>query len=115
MVERFIFEEIRDIALRSKIEVHYTRNSVLRYISHSIHNNKADAVIGLNSDSSVKKLKGETRPIQNEKSRALILSAFQFVDFVVIFDEETPFNLISKIQPNLNKFKENQKTSGNFL
>ena len=46
----FIFEEIRDIALRSKIEVHYTRNSVLRYISHSIHNNEADAVIGLNSD-----------------------------------------------------------------
>ena len=57
-------------------------------------------IIGLNSDSSVKKLKGETRPIQDENSRVLILSALQFVDFVVIFDEETPFNLISKIQPD---------------
>ena len=57
-------------------------------------------IIGLNSDSSIKKLKGETRPIQDEKSRALILSAFQFVDFVVVFDEETPYNLISKIQPD---------------
>lgn len=57
-------------------------------------------IIGLNSDSSVKKLKGENRPIQDEKSRALILSAFQFVNFVVIFDEETPYNLISKIKPD---------------
>jgi D-beta-D-heptose 7-phosphate kinase/D-beta-D-heptose 1-phosphate adenosyltransferase len=58
-------------------------------------------IVGLNSDFSVKKLKGETRPIQDENSRALVLAAFQFIDFIVIFDEETPFNLISKIKPNI--------------
>ena len=56
-------------------------------------------IIGLNSDSSVKRLKGKTRPINSQNSRALLLSALEFVDFVVIFDEDTPLNLIEKIRP----------------
>lgn len=56
-------------------------------------------IIGLNTDSSVKKLKGNHRPLQNETSRATILASLQFVDAVVLFDEDTPYNLISHIRP----------------
>ena len=57
-------------------------------------------VIGLNTDSSVKKLKGPLRPYLDEQSRALILASLGFVSAVVLFDEETPYNLIKKIQPH---------------
>lgn len=56
--------------------------------------------IGLNSDSSVKKLKGEKRPVFPASERAEILSSFECVDVVVIFEEETPFNLIYKLLPD---------------
>lgn len=58
-------------------------------------------VIGLNTDNSVQKLKGKTRPIQDEKSRAFILSALGFVDAVVFFNEDTPFELISSLKPDV--------------
>jgi D-beta-D-heptose 7-phosphate kinase/D-beta-D-heptose 1-phosphate adenosyltransferase len=58
-------------------------------------------IIGLNTDSSVKRLKGETRPINNEVDRAFVLSAFEFVDYVVLFSEDTPYNLIKTIQPDV--------------
>lgn len=58
-------------------------------------------IIGLNSDSSVKKLKGETRPINNELDRAELLSELNFVDYVVIFDEDTPQDLLDEIKPDI--------------
>ncbi|MBQ8634523.1 D-glycero-beta-D-manno-heptose 1-phosphate adenylyltransferase [bacterium] len=58
-------------------------------------------IIGLNSDSSVKKLKGETRPINNESDRAELLSELNFVDYVVIFDENTPEKLLDEIKPDI--------------
>lgn len=58
-------------------------------------------IIGLNSDSSVKKLKGEKRPLNNERNRALLLASMHFVDAVVVFDEETPESLISAIVPDV--------------
>lgn len=58
-------------------------------------------VVGVNSDASVKKLKGPQRPLQNENDRAEILSSLDAVDFVVIFNEETPLELIQKIKPNV--------------
>ena len=58
-------------------------------------------IVGLNSDKSVKKLKGADRPLQDEKSRALILASLLFVDHVVLFDEETPVELIKSIQPDV--------------
>lgn len=58
-------------------------------------------IVGLNSDNSVKILKGKSRPILNEESRAIILAAFSFVDAVVIFPEETPADLIAKIIPDV--------------
>ena len=58
-------------------------------------------VIGLNSDSSVKRLKGDERPVQQEQDRAEILSALSCVDYVCLFSEETPLELIRMVQPNV--------------
>lgn len=58
-------------------------------------------IIGLNSDSSVKRLKGDTRPINNENDRAELLSELNFVSYVVIFDEDTPENLLDEIKPDI--------------
>lgn len=58
-------------------------------------------VIGLNSDASVKRLKGEDRPINNEEDRQYVLSQLKSVDFVEVFTEDTPLNLILKIQPQI--------------
>lgn len=58
-------------------------------------------IIGLNSDKSVKKIKGHKRPIIPEQERAEVLSALQSVDFVILFDEETPYELICRVQPDV--------------
>lgn len=58
-------------------------------------------IIGLNTDSSVRRLKGPRRPINDEYSRALMLASFLFVDYVVMFDEDTPYNLIKTLQPDV--------------
>lgn len=58
-------------------------------------------IVGLNSDSSVRQIKGEKRPIVPQEDRAFILSSLSSVDYVVIFDEPTPYNLISKILPDV--------------
>ncbi len=58
-------------------------------------------VVGLNSDASVKRLKGETRPVNSQEDRAEVLCALGFVDYVVIFEEDTPLELIKVIQPDV--------------
>lgn len=58
-------------------------------------------IIGLNTDNSVSRIKGKNRPITDENSRAKILASLQFVDAVVLFDEETPYELISFVQPDV--------------
>ena len=58
-------------------------------------------IIGVNTDSSVKRLKGKNRPLQDENSRLHILAALHSVDAVVLFDEDTPYELIKKIQPDI--------------
>ncbi|MCM2349615.1 MAG: D-glycero-beta-D-manno-heptose 1-phosphate adenylyltransferase [Bacteriovoracaceae bacterium] len=58
-------------------------------------------VIGLNSDASVKRLKGPERPINNENDRQYVLSQLKSVDFVEIFTEDTPLELILKVKPNV--------------
>tara|TARA_Y200000002_G_scaffold380440_1_gene391918 strand:- start:1336 stop:1725 length:390 start_codon:yes stop_codon:yes gene_type:complete len=57
--------------------------------------------VGLNSDDSVKKLKGPRRPYNAQMDRKLILESIRFVDEVCIFDEETPYELIKKIKPDI--------------
>ena len=58
-------------------------------------------ILGLNSDSSVKRLKGETRPINNESERVVVLSALCSISYIVIFNEDTPYKLINHIKPNI--------------
>ena len=58
-------------------------------------------IVGLNSDDSVKRLKGEGRPINNEQDRAVMLSALVAVDLVVVFEEDTPLELIKEIRPDV--------------
>ena len=58
-------------------------------------------IVGLNSDSSTAKLKGPSRPINNQDARAMILASFQFVSAVVVFEEPTPYQLINTVQPDV--------------
>jgi len=58
-------------------------------------------IIGLNSDASVKRLKGSDRPVNNEEDRAIVLAALECVDYVIVFEEDTPYNLIKAIQPDV--------------
>jgi len=58
-------------------------------------------VVGLNSDDSVRRLKGPERPLNDQKDRAIVLSALEMVDFVCIFDEDTPLELIEELKPDI--------------
>jgi D-beta-D-heptose 7-phosphate kinase/D-beta-D-heptose 1-phosphate adenosyltransferase len=58
-------------------------------------------IVGLNSDASTRRLKGEGRPVQNERARAEVLAALEAVDLVVIFEEDTPLKLITQIMPSV--------------
>lgn len=57
-------------------------------------------IIGLNTDASVRKIKGEGRPVNDQDARATLLAAFGFVDLVIYFDQDTPYELIKRIQPD---------------
>lgn len=58
-------------------------------------------VVGLNSDDSVRRLKGPARPINGENERAFVLAALSFVDYITVFEEDTPLNLIKIVQPDV--------------
>jgi rfaE bifunctional protein nucleotidyltransferase chain/domain len=58
-------------------------------------------VIGVNTDLSVRKIKGENRPVQDQDTRALVLAAMEFVSAVILFDEDTPYELIKAVQPDI--------------
>jgi rfaE bifunctional protein nucleotidyltransferase chain/domain len=58
-------------------------------------------IIGLNTDASVKRLKGPNRPVLDQESRAIALSALVFVDYIVLFGEDTPLELLKIIKPNI--------------
>jgi D-beta-D-heptose 7-phosphate kinase/D-beta-D-heptose 1-phosphate adenosyltransferase len=58
-------------------------------------------LVGINSDASVKRLKGESRPVNNQESRALMLASLLVTDAIVIFDEDTPLELIKAIMPDV--------------
>ncbi len=102
------FSEIQNelSKLRSKKIVFTNGCFDLLHVGHIRYLQEARAqgdllVIGVNADESVKRLKGPTRPIQNENDRAEILSALSAVDYVVIFPEETPAKLIETVRPNV--------------
>ena len=58
-------------------------------------------IVGVNSDASVKRLKGNTRPVNNQQSRSLVLASLIMTDAIVIFEEDTPLNLIKIIMPDV--------------
>lgn len=58
-------------------------------------------IVGVNSDASVKRLKGESRPVNNEQSRALLLASLLMTDAIILFDEDTPLDLIKAIMPDV--------------
>lgn len=60
-----------------------------------------EVIVGINSDESVKRLKGSNRPVNNEKDRKFILESLTFVDKVFVFKEDTPYNIISEIKPDI--------------
>jgi rfaE bifunctional protein nucleotidyltransferase chain/domain len=72
----------------------------IEYLSQA-RDKGAVLIIGLNSDASIKRIKGEGRPVQDEMSRALILASLRIVDAVVLFDEDTPLELIQFVQPDV--------------
>ncbi len=76
-------------------------------------------IVGINADASVKRLKGPTRPIQNENDRSEILAALESVDATVIFTEDTPENLIKMVHPDVlvkgGDWKINQIVGGEFV
>jgi rfaE bifunctional protein nucleotidyltransferase chain/domain len=58
-------------------------------------------IVGVNSDASVRRLKGAERPVRNEAERAYVLAAFETVDCVVVFDQDTPLELVQWLRPNV--------------
>ena len=78
----------------------------IMHLGHVDYLEKAKAegdilIVGLNSDLSTRNIKGPERPVVDENSRSRTLAAMEFVDAVVLFDEDTPYNLISKIIPDV--------------
>lgn len=58
-------------------------------------------IVGLNSDASVTKLKGPDRPVNNQESRAEVLGALAFVDYIIVFEEDTPLDMIVTLEPDI--------------
>jgi D-beta-D-heptose 7-phosphate kinase/D-beta-D-heptose 1-phosphate adenosyltransferase len=100
-------ERRRDISPRRPPKVVFTNGCFdIMHVGHTRYLREARdlgdvLVVGCNSDASVKRLKGPERPIQNEKDRAEILAALSAVDYVVIFEEDTPEALIEQVAPDV--------------
>ena len=58
-------------------------------------------IVGLNSDDSIRRLKGNNRPINDIYERSLMLSLLDFVDYIIVFEEDTPYNIIKMIMPDI--------------
>lgn len=104
------FEEIREIVRKLKKEhrqIVFTNGCFdILHPGHVDYLQRASdmgdvLIVGLNTDSSVKRLKGEGRPLQNEDSRAIVLAGLEAVSYVVLFDEDTPLKLIEAILPDV--------------
>lgn len=78
----------------------------LLHLGHIDYLEKARAlgdklILGLNTDASIKRLKGESRPLQDEMARARIMASLLFVDAVLLFEQDTPYELIKMVQPDI--------------
>src|ERR1700744_6151318 len=115
-IEKTLLDKISDLpTLKGKVSAWQSEdkkvvfsNGVfdLLHIGHITYMAKASElgdklIIGLNSDSSVKRIKGDDRPVNDQNSRAALLAALFFVDGIVVFEEDTPLNLISTLLPDI--------------
>ena len=115
-LERALLDKISDLdTLKSKVafwqsegdKVVFTNGVFdLLHIGHITYMAKAanlgdKLIVGLNADSSVRRLKGESRPVNDQANRAALLAALFFIDGIVIFDEDTPLNLITTLLPDI--------------
>jgi len=115
-IEKTLFSKITELsALKTQVEnwksegkkVVFTNGVFdLIHIGHISYLSKAaelgdKLIIGLNSDTSVKRIKGESRPVNGQDSRGALLASFFFVDAVVVFEEDTPLNLITTLMPDV--------------
>ncbi|MEC7822596.1 MAG: D-glycero-beta-D-manno-heptose 1-phosphate adenylyltransferase [Candidatus Neomarinimicrobiota bacterium] len=101
-----VIHKIEDFKNNSKRIVFTNGVFDLLHVGHVRYLNEAKnigdiLVVGINSDDSVKKIKGPSRPINTMGDRARILLALKSVDYVISFDEETPLNLIKEVMPNV--------------
>ena len=100
------FKEIREKIKRENNKLVFTNGCFdILHRGHVTYLNEARSlgdylIVAVNSDESVKKLKGPGRPINNEQDRAFILDNLKSVDYVMIFNEDTPYNLIKEIIPD---------------
>ncbi len=99
-------ETLRELKAKGKKVVFTNGCFDLVHLGHLDYLEKARGkgdvlVIGLNSDQSIRRLKGASRPVMDENSRARLLAALEFVDYVVLFDEDTPLELIRDILPDI--------------
>ncbi len=104
------FEEIADIAeelRKKKKRIGFTNGCFdILHAGHADYLKKAKSlcdvlIVGLNSDSSIKRIKGEKRPINNQTDRAVVLCALESVDYVVLFEEDVPVDLIKRVRPDV--------------
>ncbi len=102
-------QELKKISdkLRSQSKKIVTTNGVfdILHVGHIRYLKQAKSlgdilIVGINSDSSVKKIKGPKRPINSENERAEVLSALQFVDYILIFSEDNPVSWLKEIKPH---------------
>jgi len=101
-----IKKEISELKKESKKIVFTNGCFDIIHAGHISYLNEAKAlgdilIVGLNSDESVRRLKGADRPVVNERDRAYVLANLKPVDYVVMFDEDTPYELIKKIKPDI--------------
>ena len=100
------FKKIRsDLKKEKKILVFTNGCFDILHKGHAAYLNQAKSlgdylIVGVNSDRSVKVLKGDSRPVNNENDRAFLLDNLKSVDYVIIFDEDTPYKLIKEIVPD---------------
>ncbi|MEO1958402.1 MAG: D-glycero-beta-D-manno-heptose 1-phosphate adenylyltransferase [Nautiliaceae bacterium] len=97
---------IRDLKTQNKKIVFTNGCFDILHIGHVKYLQKAKAlgdvlIVGVNSNESVKRLKGENRPVNDEYHRAYILASLEVVDYVVIFNEDTPYELIKRVKPDV--------------
>ena len=107
VIQREKIEELLKL-LRSQNKVIVATNGCfdILHVGHVRHLKKSKSfgdvlIVGLNSDKSVRSIKGEGRPINSEQDRAEVLCALESVDYVVLFDEDSPKDLLEVIKPNI--------------